>query len=61
MVIHDADETVLLRISIPPGIELPQFVRTAQKSPYVGNIKFYAVWRSVSGATPVFNWIRSWL
>ncbi len=21
-------------------IELPQFIRTAQKSPYVGNIKF---------------------
>ena len=25
---------------IPTGFELPQFVRTAQKSPYVGNIKF---------------------
>ena len=42
-------------------IELPQFMRTAQKSPYVGNIKFYAAWRSVSGATPVLFWIRSWL
>ena len=29
--------------------ELPQFVRTAQKSTYVGNILFYAEWHSVSG------------
>ena len=39
--------------------ELPQFVRTTQKSTYVGNIQFYAEWRSVSGATPVLLWIRS--
>ena len=42
-------------------LELPQFIRTAQKSPYVGNIKFKAEWRSVSGATPVLFWMRSWL
>ena len=41
--------------------ELPQFVQTVQKSTYVGNIKFYAEWRSVSGATPVLFWMRSWL
>ena len=41
--------------------ELPQFVRTAQKDPYVGNFKFYAEWRSISGATPVLFWMRSWL
>ena len=41
------------------GFELPQFVRTVQKSTYVGNIEFYAEWRSVSGATPVLFWMRS--
>ncbi len=42
-------------------IELPQFMRTAQKSPYVGNIKFNAEGRSVPAPTPVLFWMRSWL
>ena len=28
------------KINRPLTIELPQFVRTVQKAPYVGNIKF---------------------
>ena len=43
------------RKSTPP-VELLQFVRTAQKAPYVGDMKFKR-----SGATPVFVWMRSWL
>ena len=35
--------------------------RQYKSAPYAGNIQFYAEWRSVSGATPVFVWMRSLL
>ena len=39
-----------------PHIELLQFVRTAQKSVLTRIIFYFQTeWRSVSGATPVFN------
>ena len=41
--------------------ELPQIVRTAQKRALVGNIEIYVERRRASGASPVFNWMRSWL
>ena len=56
---HEFVKSRARRILVPYA--LPQIVRTAQKSSLVGNIEFYAEWRSVSGATPVFNWMRWWL
>ena len=38
-----------------------QIVRTVQKSPKCRVNRIQQEWRSVSGATPVFVWIRSWL
>ena len=45
----------------PGQCELIQIVRTVQKSPKCRVNRIQPEWRSVSGATPVFVWIRSWL
>ena len=49
-------------IKKPRGVcqtEPVQIVRTIQKSPKCRVNRIQQEWRSVSGATPVFVWIRS--
>ena len=39
----------------------PSLCGQYKSPPYVGIFSFQVEWRSVSGATPVLFWMRSWL